>query len=243
MQTRWLWPILFTLSNILCSLQLMSDSKTLSPFTRQYTHMTLLLTAIYAAVVVKQLDAAAVCVICFSFSVQWHSGNYDWRLPDGWFSRVAILYIVGRVVVDKGLAAIVATTTMVATTWVWPNLEDTLFFTLLGVGCLLLIFQYKKMFWWDILASAIFAISGYCCYLMGDRGLHGLWHSFMATAIAFAITVPKKSSWHLLVPVKSTKPSTSEEPLLSAGKLWEPNREPNREPNWEPNWELTQLRF
>jgi len=166
--------------------------------------MTLLLTAIYA-VVVKQIDAAAVCVICFSFSVQWHSGNYDWRLPDGWFSRVAILYIFGRVLVDKGLAAIVATTSMVATTWVWPNLEDTLFFILLAAQCLLLLFQYKKMFWWDILAAAIFAIGGYCCYLTGDRGLHGLWHSFMATAIAFAITVPKKSDWHLMVPMKKTK--------------------------------------
>ena len=43
---------------------------------------------------------------------------------------------------------------------------------------------------------------GYCFYLTGDKGLHGLWHSFMATAIAFAITVPKKSTWHLMIPMK-----------------------------------------
>ena len=224
MYTKWLWPILFVLSNILCSLQLMAESKTLSHLTRQYTHMTLGLSAIYAGTTLKQYDVAALCIFCILFSVQWHSGDYDWRLPDGWFSRVALLYIAGRIVIDKGLAAILASALMVAATWVWPNLENILFFILLSAAIVLVILKYKDLFWWDILATAIFAISGYCCYLTGDMGLHGLWHSFMATAIAFAATVPKKSDWHLLIywPIKESKESkeSKEIPIQIKNQLY-----------------------
>lgn len=205
----YLWPSIFFVSNGLCALQLIIETNDLHPFLRQYTHMTMIVTALYATIAIRQYDVTALCALCFAFSVQWHSGLQDWKLPDGWLSRSAILYICARPVVEHGLAAIVVAGVMVGATWVWQT--ELAFCILLGVIGMLLIIQYKKLFWPDVLATAVFAVSGYMCYRTEELGLHGLWHSFMATAAAFAATAQKTSKWHLLVPwdKPDLKPSVS----------------------------------
>lgn len=195
---KYLWPVLYIIANAICALQLFVETTDLHPFLRQYTHMTMALTSLYAIIAVRQLDIAALCALCFVFSVQWHSGLQNWKLADGWLSRSAILYVAARPVVEHGLAAIVITGFMVGTTWVWQT--EIAFFILLGVIGMLLIIQYKKIFWLDVLATTVFAVAAYLCYRTEDLGLHGLWHSFMATAGAFAATAPNTSKWHLLVP-------------------------------------------
>jgi len=194
----YLWPVLLLISNGLCALQLTIETENLHPFLRQYTHTTMIVTALYATIAIRQYDVTALCALCFAFSVQWHSGLQVWKLPDGWLSRSAILYICARPVVEHGLAAIVVAGFMVGATWVWQT--ELAFYVLLGVIGMLLIIRSKKLFWPDVLATTIFAVAGYLCYRTGDLGLHGLWHSFMATAAAFGATAQKTSKWHLLVP-------------------------------------------
>lgn len=216
----YLWPCLFFISNGLCALQLLIETKDLHPFLRQYTHMTMLLTALYSIIAVRQLDVAALCTLCFVFSVQWHSGLQNWQLADGWLSRAAILYVMARPVVDHGLAAIVIAAFMVGVTWVWKT--ELAMYILFGVIGMLLLIQYKKLFLGDVFATTVFAVSGYMCYRAEDLGLHGLWHSFMATGAAFAVTAQKDSKWHLLIPwsKRDLKPTPSA-PVLkpSANKL------------------------
>lgn len=207
----YLWPILFLLSNVICSIQLLIETQDLHTFLRQYTHMTMIVTALYAITTVKQYDIAAVCVLCFIFSIEWHSGLEEWKLADGWLSRSAILYIMARPVVDHGLAAIVIASTIVAVTWVWKT--ELAFYILLGVIGAALVLNIKKLFLPDVLFTAVFAVSAYLCYRTEDLGLHGLWHSFMATAGAFAATVPIDSKWHLLMPWKGNQADTDEKKL------------------------------
>ena len=204
---NYIWPAIFLVSNGLCALQLRYDSENLQPFLRQYTHMTLIITALYTLIEVKQFDITAICIIVFYFSTQWHSGKNDWRLADGWLSRTAILYIGARPVIEHGLAAIVIAALMVAATWVWQT--EIAFYIVAGVIGFMLFVNYEKLFLKDVLATAIFGVAGYACYRSDDLGLHGLWHSFMATSAAFAATVPKTSTWHLLMPYDSSNKDTA----------------------------------
>tara|TARA_B110000008_G_scaffold161015_2_gene161680 strand:+ start:3040 stop:3585 length:546 start_codon:yes stop_codon:yes gene_type:complete len=160
--------------------------------------MTLVLTALYSAVTVRQIDVTALCVLSVIFSVHWHSGDTAWQKPDGWLSRFGILYIAARVVLEHGAAAIVIASLIVIDIWIWN--DDVVFFSSLGATGFLICINYKKLFWPDVVATAVFAISGYMCYHTEKIGMHGLWHSFMATATAFAVTVPIESKWHLLMP-------------------------------------------
>lgn len=177
----YLWPSIFLVSNGLCALQLIIETHDLHPFLRQYTHMTMIVAALYAAIAIRQYDVTAFCALCFAFSVQWHSGQQDWKLADGWLSRSAILYICARPVVEHGLAVIVVAGVMVGATWVWQT--ELAFYILLGVIGMLLIIQYKKI----ILARR--ARNGrFCCF-----GIHVLPHGGIGSARALAFLYGDRS--------------------------------------------------
>lgn len=203
------WPCLYIIFNIACSIQLFIHTEDLHPFSRQYTHMTLLLTACYATFAIKQYDVAVLCILCFCFSIEWHSGMTNWMLPDGWLSRYAILYVAARPVVDHGVASLVLGSLLVAGVWVWKN--ELIFNILFGLIGGLLIVNHDKLYHWDVILTAIFSVSGYLFYLSEDLGLHGMWHSFMATGMAFAATAQISCKWHLLVPMEPMEPKKKEQ--------------------------------
>ena len=198
---RAIFPILFLACNLFVLGQaFVSDTSwsSLKYWQRQYSHMTFLVLEIYILFATKRFDLFILFGFLIAFSLVYHSGQYlRWTKADAWLSQVAIVYVAGTIpCTQRDIVALLSCILMVMS--VYLEYGEWMVGIGLAAAGLAIIAEYKKYDWRDLIASAITFGGAYACFRMETVGLHGMWHSLCATAVGFAITVPKTYQWHLL---------------------------------------------
>ena len=198
---RAVFPLLFLACNlfILCQAFTLDTSWTsLKKWQRQYSHATFLVLEAYILFATNRLDLFILIGFLVTFSLVYHSGQYiHWTKADAWISQVTIVYVAGTIpCTQRDIVALLSCILMVMS--VYLDYGEWMIGIGLAAAGLAILAEYEKYDWRDFIISSMFFGGAYGCFRAETVGLHGMWHSLCATAVAFAITVPKTSQWHLL---------------------------------------------
>ena len=154
-----------------------------------YSHFAFFVTAFYAANL-KRWDIMALMSLVGSISFTYHTGLETWREFDLWMSMFAILYVVGSLYLEHGLAAIIAATYAAWSVWM-SNGED--YMVAIGAGVLFIVSPWWTYDWRDAVGAVCSIGGAYAAFRYGSVASHSMWHYGCALAVAFVITMARKS--------------------------------------------------
>jgi len=169
-----------------------------------FSHVGLFLTACYTSVV-ERTDLGVLCLVAAVLSLQWHSidnmeeGQY-WEEADEVASQMLIVYGVWSLLLKRWKALVASLAVCLCAVFI----HSTAVILCVAFAGAVLLCVFYRVYWWDLIASSVFAGIAFWQYMVATSKSHAVWHACGAIAVGLGATVLSKD-WHLLGLVQTSK--------------------------------------